>query len=426
MKAARRSRHSLFATGFATVLAAATLAPSLPAIAAPHQSQRRNARVCAHRSGLFAACNALAWSTDGIRPAASITPPAGAYAPADLASAYRYPSPAGSSWSWNGRTIALVDAYNNPNAASNLAVYRATYGLPPCTTASGCFKVMNESGGSKLPSGNTSWGEEIDLDIQMASAVCPNCKIQLVEASSASLADLMNAENQAAKTASAISNSWGSTAELGPFGSYFDGAFYHKGVAITAGTGDSGYNGSWPSDVPSVIAVGGTSLVRSSNARGWTESAWSGGGSWCSDYEAQPSWQAAAVNATAAAQHAPVCVNRVTADVSADADPNTGVAVYDSYGSSGGANWYEFGGTSVATPIIASLYALAGDHIHDAATPYPARATYNAWYANHGVLNDPVSGSNGDCGTDPAYMCNAGPGWDAPTGLGTPSGLAGF
>jgi subtilase family serine protease len=293
--------------------------------------------------------------------------------------------------------------------------------------SAGCFTKINETGGRKLPAGDKNWGMEIDLDIEMASAVCPNCKILLVEASSASLADLIAAENEAAaKKPSAISNSWGSTSELGPLSALFDSAFDHAGIPITAGTGDTGYAGSWPSDTPTVIAVGGTTLTPAANARGWTESAWSDGGSWCSDVEAQPPWQTNAVNATAAAQNAPVCVNRVAADVSIDADPQTGVAVYDSYGATSSASWYVFGGTSVGSPVVASLYALAGDHTHDPNNPYPGQATYNAWYANHNVLNDVTTGSNGDCGGDPAYMCNAGPGWDAPTGLGTPAGLAAF
>jgi subtilase family serine protease len=387
--------------------------------------------VCAPSSALAIECRALVVAA-GARPAATTTPGPTSLTPADLASAYAFPAAASvAPWKWNGRTIAIVDAMNNPSAARDLAVYRAQFGLPPCTIASGCLRKVNQRGRTtSLPANDVNWGQEIDLDIEMASAVCSECKILLVEASSASVNDLTTAENRAATMhASVISNSWGTQGENQFASLLFDSAFDHPGIPITAATGDFGYGegGSWPSDSPNVIAVGGTTLSRATNARGWTESAWSRSGSWCSYFESQPSWQFAAVNAAAIADGSyEVCTNRTTADVAADADPTTGVAAYDSYGSTGGANWYQFGGTSVSAPLVASLYALAHDHLHESANPYPARATYNAWYANHSVLNDVTSGSNGDCGADPAYLCDGGTGYDGPTGLGTPSGLAAF
>jgi subtilase family serine protease len=386
--------------------------------------------VCGRPTQETASCRSIVLSSDGVVPLASTTPAPGSLGPGLLASAYKYSLPIGvSTWTWNHRTVAIVDAMDNPHAAADLTAYRSHYHLPPCTVASGCFRKLNENGAATpLPAGDLNWGMEIDLDLQMVSAVCPQCRIRLIEASSASLFDLVTAEDRAATIgASAISNSWGSTGELGSIGPLlFDSFVDHPGIAITAATGDNGYGGSWPSDVPTVIAVGGTSLTRAANARGWDESVWSGAGSWCSDVDSQPAWQAAAVQQTATATNSATCTQRTSADVAATADPLHGVAAYDSYGSTGGANWFVFGGTSVATPIIASMYARRGDHIHDAANPYPARATYNAWYTNHNVLNDPTSGSNGACGTDPVYMCNGEPGYDAPTGIGTPNGLSAF
>ncbi len=389
--------------------------------------------VCVRGPALTVACGAVAVSGDGVVPLATTTPSPTAYRPGALASAYKYTLPAaGTPWAWNGRTVAIVDAMDNPNAAADLAHYRAQFGLPPCTVASGCFKKLNENGATApLPAGDANWGKEIDLDIEMVSAVCPMCRIRLVEAASTNIFDLITAEDRAAAIGSAaISNSWGSVGEVGSIGPLLlDQHFDHPGIAITAATGDNGYAGSWPSNVPTVIAVGGTRLTRASNARGWIESAWTGGGSWCSDYESQKPWQATAVSRAAARTSSAVCTNRVAADVSAVADPQTGVAAYDSYGSTGGADWYVFGGTSVSSPVIASMYARAGDHIHQSTNPYPARATYNAWYANAHVLNDPASGSNApssSCSPDPVYMCHGEPGYDAPTGLGTPNGLTAF
>jgi len=298
-----------------------------------------------------------------------------------------------------GQTVAIVDAYDDPNAESDLAVYRDAYGLPPCTTANGCFRKVDQNGGTSYPVGSTGWAEEISLDLDMVSAVCPNCHILLVEASSNSLGNLLLAENRAATLgATVISNSWGA-GEFSTETSY-DSYFKH-GIPITASSGDSGYGVEWPASSPYVTSVGGTSLVRASNARGWAETAWSGAGSGCSSYEPKPAFQTDAD-----------CARRTVSDVSAVADPNTGVAVYDSYRVSG---WLVFGGTSVAAPVVASVYALAGNGSTISSPSYV--------YA-HPALNDVTSGSNGSCGG--SYVCTAGPGYDGPTGLGTPVGTTGF
>lgn len=275
---------------------------------------------------------------------------------------------------------------------------------------------MNEQGQAKAyPTGDTGWAEEISLDLDMVSVGCGDCAILLVEANSSSVTDMGTAENTAASLgANVISNSFSTQGEPGT--TAYDGYFDHAGIAITAATGDNGYGGAWPADIPTVIAAGGTSLSRSSSSsRGWAETAWSGGGSWCSNYELQPSWQQGLVTADPSGQ---VCINRTAADVSSDADPNTGVAAYDTYNEAG---WLEFGGTSVSAPFIASLYAAKGDALGISSYPYPAKWTYG--HAGASNLNDVTSGSNGACyptNSDPYYLCHAQGGYDGPTGLGTP------
>jgi subtilase family serine protease len=387
---------------------------------------------CALPSAHHASCLALLRAhrvtlADGVvRAAAAATTPAG-YGPADLQSAYDLPSASAGT----GQTVGIVDAFNDPNAASDLAVYRSQYGLPACTPASGCFRQVGETGTSTLPSTDTGRAQEESLDIDMVSAICPNCHILLIEASSASDADLAASVNEAAKLgATEISNSYGGSETSSETAENTD--YTHAGIAITASAGDSGYGVEFPAAAPSVTAVGGTSLSRASNARGWTETVWgtsSGGGllgslgasegtgSGCSAYEAKPAWQKDTG-----------CTKRTVADVSAVADPNTGVAVYDSTAdSSGDVGWLEFGGTSVSSPIIASVYALAGNA---AALTGASNA-----YAHASSLNDVTSGSNGSCtgglfgfggSSTKTYLCTAEVGYDGPTGLGTPNGTGAF
>ncbi|MCX4745436.1 putative Ig domain-containing protein [Kitasatospora sp. NBC_01287] len=325
------------------------------------------------------------------------------YGPSDLSSAYALPSGAG-----GGQTVAIVDAQDDPNAESDLATYRSTYGLPACTTANGCFKKIAEDGSTNYPTGDTGWAGEISLDVDMVSAVCPNCHILLVEATSANMDDLGTAVNQAvSQGAKFVSNSYGGSedsTDTSSDSSYFN----HPGVAITVSSGDEAYGAEYPAASQYVTAVGGTSLSKASNSRGWSESVWStssteGGGSGCSAYDAKPSWQKDTG-----------CSKRTIADVSAVADPATGVAVYQTYGGSG---WDVYGGTSASSPIIASVYALAGT---PAAGSYPSSYPY----AHTSNLNDVTTGNNGTC--SPTYLCTAGPGYDGPTGLGTPAGTAAF
>jgi subtilase family serine protease len=319
------------------------------------------------------------------------------YGPADLRGAYKITG-TGSSAS----TIAIVDAYGYPNAESNLATYRAQYGLPSCTTSNGCFKKINQNGvQGSYPATDVGWDQEQALDLDMASAMCPNCKILLVQANTASYSDLATAVNRAAATTgvNAISNSYGG-GESGT--TTYAAAYNHPGIAITASTGDSGYGASFPATSPNVIAVGGTRLVTAANSRGWSETAWTSGGSGCSAVYAKPSFQ-----------HDPSCTRRMEADVSAVADPATGVAVYGPTGS-GSYGWMVFGGTSASAPIIAGIYGVTGHHPTGAATIY----------ANPSLLFDVTSGTNGSCSI--SYYCHAGSGYDGPTGLGTPNGPGAF
>ncbi|MER5796298.1 putative Ig domain-containing protein, partial [Streptomyces sp. NPDC001980] len=324
--------------------------------------------------------------------------------PTNLHSAYNLPSTGGS-----GLTVAVVDAYNDPNAASDLATYRSTYGLSACTVANGCFKQVSQTGSTtSLPTNDSGWAGEEALDIDMVSAVCPNCNIILVEASSATDSDLGTAENEAvALGAKFVSNSWGgseSSSQTSEDTSYFK----HPGVAITVSAGDSDYGAEYPATSQYVTAVGGTALSTSSSTRGWTESVWKtssseGTGSGCSAYDSKPSWQTDTG-----------CTKRMESDVSAVADPATGVAVYDTYGGSG---WAVYGGTSASSPIIAGVYALAGT---PGSSDYPAKYPYS----HTSNLYDVTSGNNGSCST--SYFCTAGTGYDGPTGWGTPNGTAAF
>jgi subtilase family serine protease len=378
----------------------ADLQPSLSANGNTGLSMRlQHAKVCPSAAPGEARCHSLVRVDPSGQPLATSVP--SGYGPADLRAAYVLASTGGS-----GQTIAIVDAYDDPRAESDLAVYRSQFGgLPPCTTANGCFRKVNQNGGTSYPRGNTGWGEEISLDLDMASAICPNCKILLVEASSNSFVNLAAAVDEAAKLgANVISNSYGG----GEYSSEVsDQSHYnHPGVAITVSSGDNGYGVEFPAASQFVTAVGGTTLTRNSSTRGWSETVWSGAGSGCSAYVSKPSWQTDGG-----------CSRRTVADVSAVADPNTGVAVYDTYRVGG---WLVFGGTSVAAPIIGAVYALAGT----TGATFPTGITYGSYpYSHLSSLFDVTSGSNGNCGS---YLCTARTGFDGPTGNGTPNSTGAF
>ncbi len=376
---------------------AANAAPLPTAAAVSHPIQRS----CARGSAGHASCNALVRS-DFAQSAASLARTAAApsgLSPANLQSAYKLPS----STAGSGQTVAIVDAYDDPTAEADLNVYRSQFGLSACTTANGCFKKVDQNGGTSYPRKDGGWAQEISLDVDMVSAVCPNCKIVLVEASSNSFANLGAAENTAASLANVISNSYGgSDASDATYGAYYN----HPGKAITVSSGDAGYGVEYPASSHYVTAVGGTSLRTASNTRGWTETAWNGAGSGCSTLNTALTGQSGFDTG---------CAKRAVADVSAIADPATGVAVYDSTAYQGQSGWLVFGGTSVAAPIIGGVYGLAGN---------ASSIDNNYPYAHAGSLFDVTSGSNGSC--SPAQLCTARTGWDGPTGLGTPNGTGAF
>jgi subtilase family serine protease len=374
------------------------LTPTEPAASSSiGQAQRlAHAKVCPSAAPGTVRCHSLVRVDPSGSPLATAGP--SGYGPADLRSAYGVTGTGSSA-----QLIAIVDAYDDPNAESDLAVYRSTFGLPACTTANGCFRKVDQNGGTSYPRGNTGWAEEISLDLDMASAICPSCRILLVEAKTNSFTNLMAAVDRAVLMgATVISNSYGGN-EFSSEASY-ESHFDHSHIAITVSSGDAGYGVEFPAASRFVTAVGGTSLRKASTTRGWTETAWDGAGSGCSAYITKPSWQTDGG-----------CAKRTVADVSAVADPNTGVAVYDTYRLHPG-GWLVFGGTSVAAPVIGAVYAVAGNQSTINYGSYP--------YAHRSSLYDVTSGSNGSCGS--SYLCTAIAGYDGPTGLGTPNGTTAF
>ena len=401
------SSAALAVAGLAFVGPAAAQQASTSATSATHDYKR--ACPVTTRPGRMA-CMVLIRTNVAQQMQAAIAPdqaPSGdGYGPSSLQSAYNLPS----STAGSGETVAVVDAYNDPDITSDLATYRSDWGLPAC--GSGCFEVVNEEGEtSPLPSnaGSSGWDVEESLDVDMVSAICPLCHIILVEANSADTADLGTGVNAAVSLgADFVSNSYGGS-ESSSDPTYDTEYYDHPGVAVTASAGDDGYGVSYPAASQYVTSVGGTSLTTASNTRGWTETVWgssSGGegtGSGCSADDAKPSWQTDTG-----------CSNRTDNDVAAVADPNTGLAVYDSYSEGG---WLEVGGTSASSPIIASVFALAGT---PAAGTYPSSYIYK----HTSDLYDVTSGADGTC--SPAYLCTAEVGYDGPTGWGTPDGTAAF
>ncbi len=344
-------------------------------------------------------------------PITSTTPTG--YGPAQFHGAYGLSVNATST-----QTIAIVDAYDDPNALSDLNTYSTNYGIPTmanCAVSTGtaskpCFQKVNQKGGTSYPRANSGWALEITLDVQIAHAMCQNCNILLVEANSNRNSDLMSAVDRAVNMgAGIISNSYGSGESSGE--TSYDSHFNHPGIAITFSSGDNGYGVEYPAASRYVTAVGGTTLNIYPNNSYNYETAWSGAGSGCSVYETKPSWQTDTG-----------CSRRTVADVSADADPSTGAAIYDSFGYMGQAGWFEVGGTSLASPLTAGVYALAGGvapGTYGNSIPYSVQSLYPDVY-----LNDIIGGSNGNCGG--SYLCTAVPGYDGPTGLGTPIGTGAY
>jgi subtilase family serine protease len=357
----------------------------------------RSQRVCSSPANETAECTALVVTDEKGSPNAT-TAPTG-LSPQQFHSAYQLPTSAP-----NAQTIAIVDAYDDPTAESDLAKYSTQFGLPACTTANGCFKKMGQNGNSSLPRADSGWALEISLDVQVAHGICQSCKILLVEARSSRFSDLATAEDTAASHgATVISNSYGGSEFSSETAS--DSAFNHPGIPITVSSGDSGFGVEYPAASRYVTAVGGTTLSLDSAGNRVAETAWSGAGSGCSAYEPKPSWQ-----------HDTACSRRTVADVSADADPASGASIYDSTAYQGQKGWFRVGGTSLAAPLVAAVYALAGNGSSTSYGSFP--------YAHTSSLFDVTSGSNGSCGG--SYLCTALAGFDGPTGLGSPKGTGGF
>ncbi len=440
----------------------------------------RIARACAAPTVGRAACSALvrvpvpaaAASEAGVRPysAGDGSPesgPAGGLTPTQLADAYGYEPNAGGS----GQTLAIVDAYDDPNIEADLQTFDQQYGISACTSANGCFRKVSEIGSATaLPEADKSgWSLEISLDVEVAHSTCPQCKILLVEARNPGFKDLAKAvEEAAALGATEISNSYGGS-EAG-FGASERTAYDHPGIVITAATGDEGYydwtrlNGKKknppgapdaPATLPSVVAVGGTTLYLDEAGKREREMVWNGNGALdssafaegasgggCSTlFTAQP-WQ----------QDAPGFAEtgcgdkRLAADVAADANPDTGFDIYDSYDcgeecekDKDGSDWLTIGGTSLSTPLISAMYALAGG---SNGVSYPALTLYGH-LGEPSALFDVTEGGNGycddeglACGANEDFKldvdcegtsaCNAAPGLDGPSGVGTPNSLSLF
>lgn len=383
---------SLAVSGLATTVPAASASPAQgsDAVHAVH--------LCTtHPLPTQATCFAMGLADANGNLIMSRTRPLAAFTPADVQKAYNLKG-----LKSGGATVAIVDAYGYPTLESDLAKFRSTYDLPPCTIKNGCLTVVGEDGG-KPPSGDsgaTNWDLEQALDLDMVSSACPDCKILMVEANGPSWRNLGTSEDTAAeaKGVVAISNSYGSGPGHDPH--HFN-YWRHPGIAITASTGDNGFQGpSAPASFASTIAVGGTSIVPDGSKRGYSESAWAGAGSGCSAKNKAARYQDTKVTK---------CKGDAMADISGPANPSQGGLgiVYKG-------NFTQVGGTSESSPMIAAIFALAH---------FQARQPGALLWAAKSGLYDITDGSNGSCG---APMCEAGKGWDGPTGLGTPDGVKAF
>jgi PKD repeat protein len=472
-------RPGLRACAVLTVLLCSLIAASAASAGSTRTEYAKISRVCrAPRPG-DAACLALARvpvpSAEAGQPGVSAyTVEAGAAEPAlaapltpkALASAYGYTPAVGGS----GQTIALVDAYDDPRIERDLASFDEHYGIAACTKANGCFTKVSQSGSATQlpPRDKSGWSVESSLDVEIAHSVCPNCKVLLVEAESDGFEDLAAAVDEAVKLgATEVSNSYG--APESALGTAERGAYNHPGVVIAAATGDDGYD-DWteyvnegdpfaaeepdaPASLPSVVAVGGTTLELNASGDRKTETVWNGNGAsdkskpkqgatggGCSTLFAAEPWQQATPGYAATG-----CAgDRVAADVSAVADPNTGFAIDDTYNcgvvceaEGEGKGWLTIGGTSVSTPLISSLYALAGG---SDGVPYPALTLYGH-LGETSSLFDVTEGGNGYCDDgeltgcganalkgarvdcEGTTACNATVGFDGPSGVGTPNSL---
>jgi subtilase family serine protease len=383
---------ALAISGLGAVLPGASAMPARGTIGSTDLTHA--VRVCPKVKPGVPTCQALVMAGKNGKVEGSATPLA-AFTPTDVQKAYNLQGLRS-----GGATVAIVDGYGYSGLAADLATFRSTYGLPACTVANGCLTIIDEHGGHNYPPNDSGWDLEQALDVDMVSSACPDCKIVMVQAL-LTTADFETAENTAAAYPGvvAVSNSW-TDGQMSN-----QSSFDHPGIAITAATGDGGYDGGeWPADDTHVVGVGGTSVFPDGSQRGYHETAWSGAGSGCGT-NPQPKWQKKA-NTT--------CNTHADGDVSGPADPsNGGLNIY--CGSFCG-GFEQVGGTSEATPMIAAVFALSGK-----TSKYPGKFIYKK--KNQQYLFDVTSGSNGNCGVP---LCTARAGWDGPTGMGTPNGVGAF
>ena len=352
-------------------------------------------KVCGNIPARSARCFAtIVTDGGGISPLATGTPQG--YGPADFKAAY-------ANRGTSATHVGVVVAYDAPHIQADLATFSKVYGLPAppvCTSArqTGCLEKVNQRGGIAYPQADSGWAVEASLDVESIHGQCPGCRISLVEASSPSMDNLAAATEEAVTLgAKVVSNSYGGAESSGE--AAYDSHYHKPGAMMVVSSGDSGYGTEYPAASPYVVAVGGTSL-KMSNGRVISETAWSGAGSGCSQFEYKPVWQ-----------HDKKCVMRSIADIAADADPTTGASIYDSYANSGRSGWFTVGGTSLAAPLVAGIIAASGNTSNEPASLYGGVGS---------VIRDITTGSNGNCAT---YLCKASPGYDGPTGLGVLSHL---
>ena len=384
-------------------------------------SKRHFKSVCDIPKAHSAKCFAKVITDDSLNPLAASSPSTSSMTPLQFHMAYSLPcTPGGPVQAQCGGvstfcpTIAIVDAYNTPTIENDLNTYSSYFGLPSCTQANGCLQIVNQNGGTNLPTAiDQGWSLEASLDVQTVHAICQTCKILLVETNSNSLNDLATGVGTAASmNVYAISNSYGA-AEWSSETSY-DPFYTHTSTAVVASSGDNGYGTAYPAANPNVVAVGGTTLQLYSDNTYASESVWSGAGSGCSSYETGLGAQQSLANwgSTGCGSR------RGVTDISADADPNTGAAVFDSTPYSSQTGWWQVGGTSLAAPLVAASFALS-PRVTTTSTGTSVLYTNNT-LAN---FHDVTAGSNGSCST---IMCSASIGYDGPSGIGSLNGIGGF